>query len=335
MPKKHLIVAGNAVPENWDFRRGMEDATGQKWDVMRCCINEYGGVKKYTRYLKYAFFPFYLLAVRGRYDVIVSWEQFFGLVMAFYLRLFHARSCPPIDVMTFIYRPKKGAVGKVYEKFVRSAVTSRYIRKIYVFGQSEIEHYMQLFGLPREKFVAETLGIEDVAAKIEALPPARTDRFYLSAGRSNRDYDFLRSVWAKRDDPLCIVCDVETAEDTEHIHYEKACHGPEYLRLLADCYAVVVPLKSEDFSSGQLVVLQAAMLGKPIVVTQNDTIRDYVDDGVTGFIIEKTPQALEEALRKLNDPALYARMSQAARAKFDAAFSLYELGRRVGGSTPC
>lgn len=330
MAKKHLIVVGNPVPADWEFQRGLEKETGHAWEVRRCCINEYTGLKKYTRYLKYIFYPLTLIAVRERYEKILSWEQFFGLMMAFYMRALHIQHYPDMDVMTFIYRPKKGLAGKLHYRFVHDAVTSRYIRKIYVFGKSEIDYYVQLFGVPREKFVAETLGIADIAPRIQAMSPVRTDHFYLAVGRSNRDYDFLREAWEQIDAPLCIVSDRETAEDTARIHYEKNCHGDAYLRLLADCEAVVVPLRSEDFSSGQLVVLQAAMLGKPVIVTQNNTIRDYIDDGQTGLIIPKTGQALRQALHQLEDPIFYARMCRNARHKFERCFSLYELGCRVG-----
>ncbi len=328
--KKRLILAGNPVPEDWEFQKGLEQTTGKSWEVRRWCINEYTGIKKYTRYAKYALYPLYLAVVRNRYEVILSWEQFFGLVMAYYLQLFHGRKCPPVDIMTFIYRPKKGLVGKLYFHFVRTAVTAPCIRRIYVFGKSEIETYRQLFGLPPEKLRAETLGIADISERIRAMKPVRKDTFYLAAGRSNRDYDFLRAAWTGHTEPLCILSDRESALDTDTIRYEKDCHGDAYLRLLADARAVVIPLRSRDFSSGQLVVIQAAMLGKPVIVTENDTIRDYIEDGKTGFIIPKNKEALWEAIRRLEDEALYTQMCRNAREKFEADFSLYELGRRVG-----
>lgn len=330
MAEKNLIVAGNPVPKDWEFWRGMEQVTGQTWDVMRCCINEYYGIKKYTRYFKYVFFPIYLIAVRNRYKKIIAWEQFFGLVMACYLRFFHIKTCPKLDIMTFIYRPKKGLVGRIYYRFVHYAVTSRYIQKIYVFGKSEINHYMELFGVPKEKFTAEILGIADVADEIWTMPKTRNDRFFIAPGRSNRDYDFLRFAWKEIEENLCIVCDVETAEDSARIHYEKNLHGNAYLRMLADAYAVIVILKSEDFSSGQLVLLQAAMLGKPVIVTKNDTVYDYITDGESGFVIGKTTQELRQALEKLNDPDIYQKLSENARRTFEERFRLYELGCRVG-----
>lgn len=328
--KKGVILAGNPVPEDWDFRKGMEEETGEGWEVKRCCINEYAGAKKYTRYVKYVFYPLYLIAVRRQYKVIISWEQFFGLVMAFYMSILHIKACPPIDIMTFIYKPKKGFIGKAYYRFVRRAVNSAYVRRIYVFSSSEIECYMRLFGLKRDKLCSEMLGIADLAPKIHKMKPARGGKFCLSAGRSNRDYDFLRRAWEGQKTPLCIVCDVETAEDSANIRYEKDCHGDAYLRLLADAWVVIVPLQSRDFSSGQLVVLQAAMLGKPVIVTENDTIRDYVDNGRTGFIIPKKCEALQKVLEQLEDEEFYTQICSNARQKFEECFSLYELGCRIG-----
>lgn len=214
--------------------------------------------------------------------------------------------------------------------FVKSAVTSRYVRKIYVFSSSEIEHYAELFGMENSKFAAETLGIADRAAIIREQPSMREDTFFLSAGRSNRDYDFLRRAWEGSKEPLCIVCDVETAEDTSNIQYEKDCHGDTYLRLMEDARAVIVPLRSRDFSSGQLVVLQAAMLGKPVIVTENDTIQEYIENGKTGFIIPKDAESLWKVLCRLEDDTYYAQICRNARQKFEECFSLYELGRRIG-----
>lgn len=330
MRKKRVILAGNPVPEDWEFQKGIEKETGETWEVKRCCINEYAGVKKYTRYVKYIFYPFYLIAVRNQYEIIISWEQFFGLIMAFYMRILHVRKCPPIDVMTFIYRPKKGFLGRIYYLFVRSAVRSTYIRNIYVFGSSEIESYMRLFDLDRDKFVSEILGIADLEPRIHGIKSVRTEKFCLSAGRSNRDYKFLRSAWEGKKTPLCIVCDVEKSKDTAYIRYEKDCHGDTYLRLLADAWLVIVPLCSRDFSSGQLVVLQAAMLGKPVIVTENDTLREYVDNERTGFVIRKERETLWNVIKQLEDAELYSQICRNARRKYEECFSLYKLGCRVG-----
>ena len=45
-------------------------------------------------------------------------------ILAFYFRMFHVQNAPEIVVLTFIYKPKKSFVGKVYDKFMRYIAVS-------------------------------------------------------------------------------------------------------------------------------------------------------------------------------------------------------------------
>ena len=329
MEKKRLLIVGNTVSDDWEFRRGVEAATGKPWNVRVCVINRYDGLHRFTRFLTYFIGPLKIFLQRGRYEKIVSWEQFLGLILVFYLRLFHIKNAPEITVMALIYKPKKGLIGRLFEWFVRYTVTSDYIRQIVVFSRSEVDYYSKLFGIPKEKLRAEVVGIAD-RPDIPRGEPAVAEKYYISPGRSNRDYAFLRRAWPESAAPVHIVCDVEKSEDSGNVIYKKSCHGDEYLRLLAGAYACIVPLESQKFSSGQLVFLQSAMLGVPVISTQNDTVPEYVEDGVTGLTIDKTPEALRQALNTLDDPQTRERMSRSARARFEQYFSLFELGKRVG-----
>lgn len=118
--------------------------------------------------------------------------------------------------------------------------------------------------------------------------------------------------------------------NTEFITYLNHCHGDEYLRELSNCYAVIVPLKDTDISSGQLVLLQAMMFGKPIIVTQNDTVSDYVQDGFNGLIIDKSKDALLKAVNKLYEKEFYRMLSRNARSCFEHNFDTFSLGIQVG-----
>jgi glycosyltransferase involved in cell wall biosynthesis len=84
--------------------------------------------------------------------------------------------------------------------------------------------------------------------------------------------------------------------------------------LLADALAVVYAPYDEDYG---YVTLQAFLAGKPVVTTTDaGGVLDWVDDGVTGFIVEPTPEAIGAALDRLaGDPGLAARMGAAGRAR--------------------
>lgn len=71
------------------------------------------------------------------------------------------------------------------------------------------------------------------------------------------------------------------------------------MRKLGNCYAVILPLDDENISSGQLVILQAIMLGKPAIVTRNRTVTDYIIDGYNGYVIEKNEESLIKMIKKL------------------------------------
>lgn len=328
MEKRRLILVGNQVAEDWEFQKGMEEATGKKWDVKVCVINRFDGLRKFTRYFMFFLSPLHVFFTRNRFEKIVSWEQFLGLILVFYCRLFHVKRYPEITVMALIYKPKKGVIGRIFAWFVRYTVSSEYIKKIVVYSESEIDYYAKLFGVPRALFCAQSLGIADRPDL--AVSSDVSEKYYVAAGRSNRDYAFLRAAWPKDREKLYIVCDVEKSEDTGNIVYKKNCHGDEYLRLLSGAYGSIVPLESEKISSGQLVFLQSAMLSVPVITTKNDTVSAYVENNATGYIIEKTSAALEEALNKLDHPVVYRQMQQNVRQLYEARFSLLELGKRVG-----
>jgi glycosyltransferase involved in cell wall biosynthesis len=84
--------------------------------------------------------------------------------------------------------------------------------------------------------------------------------------------------------------------------------------LLADALAVVYAPYDEDYG---YVTLQAFLAGKPVVTTTDaGGVLDWVEDGVTGLVVEPTPEAIGSALDRLaGDPGLAARMGAAGRAR--------------------
>lgn len=327
--KQSIILAGsNVSEENWGFLKGVQDATGKKWHVKKCITNNFAGINRITRYIKFFLMPGVLFFKKNKYDEILSWQQFFGLILACYFRLFHVKNAPKLDIMTFIYKPKKGIAGRIYFSFAKYAVTSKYIRHIYVYSKSEINYYSDIFSVPKDIFRAVKLGIEDSRDRFTNIKTGEI--YHIAPGRSNRDYDFLRAAWPEDAEPLYIVCDIEKSKSKDNITVLNDCFGDEYLRLLANAKTVVVPLLDENLSSGQLVFLQAAMMGKPVITTYNSTVQDYVIDGVTGLVIDKSKDSLAKALSLLDVEETYRKISVAARTHFESEFSLYRLGVCVG-----
>ena len=77
---------------------------------------------------------------------------------------------------------------------------------------------------------------------------------------------------------------------------------------LADAF--VLPSSYETFS---LVSFEAAASGLPVVAAPVSGVRELIEDGRNGFLVDRDPETVAARLRELDDPGLRARLGAAAR----------------------
>lgn len=324
--KQNVILTDFQTSEKWDFKNAVEEQTGEPWSVETRVTNRYHGskIKSVFRYVNYFTFAFKIFLRRKKYAKIIAWQQFFGLIVAFYCALFHANCALDIYVMTFIYKPK----NKVYNKFINYIVHSGYIKKLIVLSDSEKSYYSDLFGINSDIFYCTRIGVSDLSDTI--VKNKQSEKFYLSVGRSNRDYVFLKNAWDVKYGKLVIISDSYNLPAKNGITCLNNCYGRDFLQYLADCYALIIPLDDVNISSGSLSFLQAMMLSKPTIVTDNVTVHDYIQSGYNGFIIQKSGSDLYTAINKLNNEETYSFISKNARREFVDKFSERSLGENIG-----
>lgn len=326
---RNVIAVDFKVHNNWAFQEAIENSTNMQWEVMQYKSNHLHGnfFRVIFRYLIYFRSAFKLFYQRSELLNLIAWQQFYGLLFVLFCNIFKVKKTTNVIIMTFIYKRKKGIIGVIYHKMMKSIVRSKYLDKIVVYSSSEVEYYAKLFGVDETLFINEMFGISDCFDQInnECIKGQ-----YISAGRSNRDYDFLIGAWRTIDAKLSVICDNASFNSEENITVYRNSHGRDYLRRLGRSYATIIALDDENISSGQLVVLQSFMLGKPVIVTDNKTIRQYVEDGVNGLIINKDRASLQKAIDHLNNEGLYHAMSQNARASFINKYSEAAMADRIG-----
>lgn len=326
---RNVILVDFCPPSDWVFCNTLEKITGKKWETISVVSNRNHGsiMQNIIRYFKYAVAACRIFASRKQYETVIAWQQFHGIILAALLRLFRTQKTFSLTVMTFIYKPKKSVIGSIYYRFVEYAVNSDYIDKIIVFSEYERAYYSKLFASGKDLFEAVSLGIED---QREEYQQDIADKGYcVSAGRSNRDYDFLIDSWDDERSELIIICDSLLHENTENVRLLKSCYGDDYLRMIAGSHAVIISLKDDGISSGQLVLLHAMMLGKPVIMTRNTAMNAYILDGITGILIDKEKEQLSEALLRLGNETAYTEMSKNARKFFLEKFTLEKEAEQV------
>lgn len=325
--RKALLISDSAPQPEWDLRERLSQQTSCPWELWHA--NSRFEDSAWKKKAKYFLLPLRLLRRRREYSTILSYQQFYGLVYAFYCELFRLKKCGCLLIATFIYRPKEGAVGWLYFRFVRRAVRSRAVDRILCYSASEVPYYEALFDVRPGKFVAVPLGLGDAAPDAGKTRPS-AERYILSAGKSNRDYDFLSHALAGSPYPVHILCGDAPCPHAENFRIERGTYGQAYFEQLARCFCVVIPLREKHISSGQLALLQAQMFSKPVIATRTDTTQEYIRDGETGFLVE-TPQQLQGCLRRLyTQPQLYERIAQNGRRAFLQQHSVERMARAIG-----
>ena len=64
----------------------------------------------------------------------------------------------------------------------------------------------------------------------------------------------------------------------------------------------VVPVWNDATASGQVTIVEAMRMGRPVVATRSIGSRDYIDDGVSGLLVEpRDPDGLRSAIDRLWD----------------------------------
>jgi glycosyltransferase involved in cell wall biosynthesis len=103
-------------------------------------------------------------------------------------------------------------------------------------------------------------------------------------------------------------------------------------QLYAESAVVVVPL-ARSILSGITVVLEAMAMGKPVILTRNDYVEDFVRDGENGYFVPAgDADALSGKIRHVLDhPDEAARVGNAARAWILERFTVSHYVNRLLG----
>lgn len=336
MEKCNIALFDSTAKKAEDFIRGLEDATGLGWEAKVLTANQ-GRKSKFAnliRYLKYFFFPFQIFLNRKKYGCIVGWQAFYGLLFAFYCKLFHVRKSNTLLIKNFIYKPKKGWIGKIYFAFMNYIVKSDYVDVFVCSSEKYCDYCAQMFDEPRERFVFLPFGVNDYTKILDMSKPASND-YILALGRSNRDWDFLIDALAGTEYPLRIVCD-ELHKDQlpENIQIYNNVWKEASYEFIRNCKFMIIPILDGQIVAGETVLLQTMSFSKPIIITKPSCLADdYVTDGITGLVIPKEKEALLEAVKRLyEDEGLYADISQNCRKLYEDKHSLYSFGINVGNT---
>jgi glycosyltransferase involved in cell wall biosynthesis len=202
-----------------------------------------------------------------------------------------------------------------------------YARVVVCHSHLEVEQNRNRFSLRNTQFVYYPCSVYVPEANGYSESTV-TKTVALSAGRSGRDYDLLIEAVRGTDIRLKIINDQLSDELTKritgNIEVLDQCYGDCYLRELQDCRFVIIPLSVDDISAGQMVLLQAMALGKPVIITRTKTTEDYIEQDSGVLEVEAGNKVeMQEAIEQLNtSDALCEKLGKQGAAAYAKNYSI-------------
>lgn len=331
MKKNYVVVdfdphKSGQVKSYSDLLEALDNTTRKKWEFSGVQVHkaEFHSLKRYLAYFKHGLTLFF---ERKQIENLLSFQQFYGLIFALYCRLWGVKKTTKVCILSFIYKPKNGFVGKIYKNFIKYIVNSKYIDKLLVHSTKEIEFYAKTLNINKSKLQFVPLGIVDIGM---GTSNSYKGDYILSAGNSNRDFNFVENALVGKPYEVEIYSDEYYEHINQNVQCKKGLPTREYLEKLSRCFCVVIALDNPNISSGQLVMLQSYALGKPLIITKTKGCKEYIKEPIA-ISIEKSEEALISAVEKLkNDDVYYESCSRHGRKTFEENFSLKSMGQQIG-----
>ena len=216
------------------------------------------------------------------------------------------------------------------------------------------EHDIAAYGYPRKR-----VTVIPGAVDVERFSPSRevpdgrrwlgipNDAFVVgivARMQTHRHYgDFLEAIRLlaeDRDNVHAVIVGRGTKQDTVakgpardmglqgRIHFSGHIQGENYVGMLKACDANVYLVPGSDGTCR--AVREAMAMARPVVTADRGMLREIVDDGVNGYVVDGSAASLHTALRTLaNDRAHTRAMGRAAREKAVSRYSLEAQARDV------
>jgi hypothetical protein len=206
----------------------------------------------------------------------------------------------------------------------------------------ELDHrrlHYAVFSTHEQRRFAETWGVDP--SRVHFTPywattagarPLDGGPAVFAGGDSLRDYRPLLAAAPRVDGEVFVATRLPMPGSLPANVTARTLTPERYATLARGASVHVVSLIADSArSAGQQTYLNAMALGRPVVVTDAPGVRDYIDHGVTGFVVSgEDPEGLADTVNMLlADTATAERVGAAAKRMVESRFTIGHYTERL------
>lgn len=329
--KDKILLVADCVVEG-DFAETLEKKMSLKADTICIDATNKAVIGRVKRHLYYFILATKAYKNRKKYKYIIFWQQFIGFYYGVLWRIFCRSESAISLLLPLIYKRRRGIVGKMYEKVFIYLLKPKALNMAICHSSKERDFYLKQFGedyAGKIKFVH--YGINEIK---NVCGEEHGEKYFFSGGASNRDYKTLIKAFCGIKEKLKIVCYPENIPQfgivPENVSIICGLSKDEFLRLMSESTGVIIPLEDPFISSGQLVLLQAMALKKPIIATKSYGICDYIDESNAFIVKDHSSEDIQRGIKLFESDAEYVdKISKNAYNHFKDKFTRVHFSERV------
>ena len=283
---------------------------------------------------------FFWLAKNGhKYDIILGWLT--GGIMAGILKiLLKWKSTKVCLILYKVSKPNPKELIKLIKYFILR-ISSKGSDMVLALDTEQAKSFANSLGRNRENTKTQKYGIDTswYDKKIKKMPIKVIPRTIFCPGSANRNDDLLKaavkdlavSVKRYQLDQSC-----ETSSYSQN--FGKATiqlnYNIPYNKYISECSSsalVVIAVENSDKPVGLTSLLECMALGRPVIISDGASSRDYVIDGVNGLLFkEGNWKELHKKIKYLlNNPDYAERIGAKAAEHVRSELGLHLCGKQL------
>lgn len=232
-----------------------------------------------------------------KYDLIVSHGMQSGIVLSLWRRLFKTKAKHIVfDIGSFNSAAESGFALKLMQ-FV-----SKSIDGVIYHTSSQIDYYKKFFPwiVDKSHFIRFGTDLEFFNPD-ELIDSEDKDTYIICVGYSKRDWNTVVKAYQKLDTDVKLRLVGHVEEKYRRINGVEQIPFISIKELINQIYNArfcVLPLKSFNYSYGQMTLMQQMALGKCVIAARVPSLVDYIEDGKTAIMYEpKSENKCIEAIK--------------------------------------